>query len=190
MATNEAIVKKKEMQLNFLKGTLIACMITGALVIAYWCYVDFFLGSMAKKDGTVLNSMNGLSVIIVSSALGFAASMIKFNHLREVISDDTLHQSLQQFMTRTSQFIYTSQGILITNAFSFIFWAWYTSANNVTQYQDKAGQLHDFTSQNMIWLGLMVLAVVASALNLFAAVQLDRKEKSSKKNATIKKTRR
>ena len=163
-----------------MKATLILSALAGGSVILFWCYVNYKLGPMATANNELLDSLTGFDVIIISAALGMACCIVKFGHLRELDKSGLLQKSLSEFEKKTSQFWFTSQGILIAYAFTFLFWHWYTSACNLTKYQAADGSFQDFTGQNHLWLGLMGAAVVCAGLNLAAAKALDHWDKESK----------
>ena len=175
------MVEKKQRQISLLKVTLLLTIAGAAAVILFWCYVNFRVGPMATDDEQVLDSVTGLDVIIISAALGFAAAIINFSRLRELDQSKLLQKSLEQFYSKTSQFLYGAQGIFVAHLFTFLFWLWYSKFNHMTKYEDFSGNFHLFTSMNQIWLGIMLVTVLAAALNLLAASSLQKKSNKKKK---------
>lgn len=175
------MIEKKQRQMTLLKLTMILTALAGASVLLFWCYVNYMVGPMVTAEGELLDSLTGLDVIVIASALGFAYCIINFSRLRELDKSGLLQKSLSQFETKTSQFLYGAEGVLIANAFTFIFWYTYTNITHLTQYLAADDSFQDFTGLNRIWLGLMLAAAIISAVNLAAAKMLNQREKGSRR---------
>ncbi|MDY5423691.1 hypothetical protein [Hornefia butyriciproducens] len=182
--------QRKELLRKYEIG-LAATGISGALVIAFFFFVNFFTGPMVSAEGVEKNSLYGLDVIIFSAAIGCAYAFICLLNMR-ALDPKTVKEGGVNFRIQSERYISGSQGVMICNIFTFVYWGLYTITQHIRFYVDENNKIHDFTFYNRIWLALMLIAVIFSVIAMLQGIRLKynistpRKKNKKKKTASKK----
>lgn len=166
----------KQKQVKNLELMLLITGITGALTIAGFVFINFHSTILASADGTQRDSLYGLNIIVFSSAIATAYSFINFKNLLKVDREGLSTKfTKNDFIAKVEIFNSSSQGILLVNIFTLVYWSLYCSSLKIKYYVADNDKLVDFTTFNYIWLGVMLLAVIFSVVAVRAAKTVKRK---------------
>lgn len=163
---------RKEKQLKNLELSLLMTGLASVLVLLFWCYVNFMTGPLANANKEMIDPLYGLDVIIFMAALSCAYSFINFNNLRQLKLDDPDHMLRSTFLVKTERYISGAQGVMVVTIIMFLYWLLYSLVTKVTYFQDIHDEFQDFTHLNIIWLALMLVAALFSAISGYRAFQL------------------
>ena len=168
----------KQKQIKALEILLLLTGIAGVLIIGGYAYLSFHSSILASADGTHRDSMYGTTVVLFASVIAAAYSLINFKNLLHLDKDGlaTKH-TRNDFIAKTSVFNTSSQGIMVANIFTLVYWLIYSSALNIKYYVADGNKLVDLTAFTYAWEGAMILTVVLSIFTVKAAHTLSKKWK-------------
>ena len=168
----------KQKQIKTLEILLILTGIAGILIIGGYAYLSFHSSILASADGTHRDSMYGTTIVLFASVIAAAYSLINFKNLLQLDKDGLATKYTRNVLiAKASVFNTSSQGIMVANIFTLVYWLIYTSVLDIRYYVADGNNLVDLTTFNYAWEGAMILTVVLSIFTVKAAHTLSKKWK-------------